>query len=214
MKHCRKCAIQIDGDARICRRCGAILEEPPTDGDEAALAGAGESGGAPFFAPRGPIAGDARPNPVDEFVQAPADWICQECGEAIEPQFDACWHCGTQRDGTRLPDFTDESGGEDPPAAAENWAANQATAAGPIAPPRGCLRCGSTEIIAGVKVVTYAAGDPTCGRIELMAVEDHERLLFMGRQARLTADVCGQCGHVELRAENVPGLRGPHRAGG
>ncbi len=211
MMHCRKCAIEIDGDARICRRCGAILEEPSAEVAESATGPAGESSRTRLLATK---ARDARPNPVDEFVQAPADWACPACGETIEPQFDACWHCGTNRDGTRLPDFTDESLDEDPPVAAENWAASQALAARPVAPPRGCLRCGSTEIIAGVKVVSFAAGEPTCGHIELMAVEDHERLLFMGRQARLTADVCAQCGHVELRAENVPGLPSAHREGG
>ncbi len=26
-------------------------------------------------------------------------WTCSKCGEAIEPQFDACWNCATFRDG-------------------------------------------------------------------------------------------------------------------
>ena len=72
--------------------------------------------------------------------------------------------------------------------------------------PRLPALCGSDRIIAGVNVVSFAAEEQTVGRLELMAVEDHERLLFMGRQARLTADVCANCGHVELRAENVRGL--------
>ncbi|MCU0805163.1 MAG: DUF2007 domain-containing protein [Burkholderiales bacterium] len=24
-------------------------------------------------------------------------WRCAACGEAIEPQFTACWHCGSER---------------------------------------------------------------------------------------------------------------------
>lgn len=26
-----------------------------------------------------------------------APWKCRSCGEENEPQFDACWHCGTAR---------------------------------------------------------------------------------------------------------------------
>jgi len=29
-------------------------------------------------------------------LDAPA-WSCSACGEAIEPQFSACWRCGTPR---------------------------------------------------------------------------------------------------------------------
>ncbi|KGC03150.1 DUF2007 domain-containing protein [Burkholderia multivorans] len=27
-----------------------------------------------------------------------APWRCRHCGEALEAQFTACWHCGTVRD--------------------------------------------------------------------------------------------------------------------
>jgi hypothetical protein len=29
-------------------------------------------------------------------IAAP-DWRCQKCGEALEGQFSACWHCGASR---------------------------------------------------------------------------------------------------------------------
>ncbi len=29
----------------------------------------------------------------------PADaWLCPQCGQKIEGQFDACWHCGAERE--------------------------------------------------------------------------------------------------------------------
>jgi len=39
---------------------------------------------------------------VKEFLEQPLDqsrppWPCPSCGEQIEGQFDACWHCGTTR---------------------------------------------------------------------------------------------------------------------
>lgn len=41
---------------------------------------------------------------IDSVIRAPAlppgaDWICRECGERVEGQFDACWRCSAERDG-------------------------------------------------------------------------------------------------------------------
>jgi len=30
-------------------------------------------------------------------VQPGAPWICEECGEQLEPQFTSCWRCGRDR---------------------------------------------------------------------------------------------------------------------
>jgi len=35
-------------------------------------------------------------------------WRCPKCGEQIDPEFDACWNCGTGRDGTLAADFQAE----------------------------------------------------------------------------------------------------------
>ena len=32
-------------------------------------------------------------------------WNCQRCGEVLEATFDACWKCGTSREGTADPTF-------------------------------------------------------------------------------------------------------------
>lgn len=37
---------------------------------------------------------------IDEVVAAPlntASWVCPQCNELIEGQFDLCWHCGSPR---------------------------------------------------------------------------------------------------------------------
>jgi hypothetical protein len=36
-------------------------------------------------------------------------WTCSKCGEPIEPQFDACWNCGTSNTGVEDPDFPSET---------------------------------------------------------------------------------------------------------
>ena len=38
-------------------------------------------------------------------------WECNKCHERIEDSFDACWNCGTSRDGVEDPSFRK---GEDP----------------------------------------------------------------------------------------------------
>ena len=210
MKQCLKCAIQVDDGAKICRRCGSILEEIAAADDAARASPATSSPSS-----SGPPDPSPLPDPIDQFVAESFEWSCPGCGEQIERQFDACWKCGTNREGSSLPDFTLESDDDEPAARDEFEVPAEASLPADlpghadqqsIPRSRDCLRCGSDKIITGVNVVSFASGELAAGRLELMALEDHERMLFMGRQARLTADVCGNCGHVELRAENVRGL--------
>lgn len=37
-------------------------------------------------------------------------WRCPKCGEQIDPKFNACWNCGTGRDGTLAADFRADPG--------------------------------------------------------------------------------------------------------
>lgn len=39
-------------------------------------------------------------------------WACANCRENVEDQFDACWKCGTSRDGKLNLDFVSQSSGE------------------------------------------------------------------------------------------------------
>ena len=43
-------------------------------------------------------------------------WTCPECGSKVDASFDLCWRCGTDRDGTRDPNFrsADRQGPIDP----------------------------------------------------------------------------------------------------
>lgn len=34
-------------------------------------------------------------------AQSPPSWTCRRCGQTIEPQFTACWNCGTEREDPR-----------------------------------------------------------------------------------------------------------------
>jgi len=37
-------------------------------------------------------------------------WTCATCGEQIEDTFDACWKCGTSKDGVADPGFAADAG--------------------------------------------------------------------------------------------------------
>jgi acetyl esterase/lipase len=48
-------------------------------------------------------------------------WNCPKCGKRIDNVFDACWKCGTARDGTIAPDFQAERRNSDEPDAESEW---------------------------------------------------------------------------------------------
>jgi hypothetical protein len=51
-------------------------------------------------------------------------WHCQKCGEEIEGSFDACWKCGTSRDGAEPAEFwveTDVQDAEPPDTPGPRW---------------------------------------------------------------------------------------------
>lgn len=46
------------------------------------------------------LASTEAPLPASDSPQiASASWRCPNCGELIEPEFTACWKCGTERPG-------------------------------------------------------------------------------------------------------------------
>jgi ribosomal protein S27AE len=61
-----------------------------------------------------------------------------------------------------------------------------------------CPRCGSTTVIPSVPI--RAQGERSSGRLAAYVDSDPEALFLKNRMySRLLADVCGECGHVELR---------------
>jgi hypothetical protein len=66
-------------------------------------------------------------------------WQCSQCGQTVETQFEACWKCGTSREGTKDTSFTPEQspagGGDSEPGAGESsgrasWVASPEECAG------------------------------------------------------------------------------------
>jgi RNA polymerase subunit RPABC4/transcription elongation factor Spt4 len=179
MRECPKCSSQYGDDAKICRTCGAILEavaEKPSPGVE----------------------DNAPPHEEDNPHEAASvrqhSWTCSQCGQSVPPSFEVCWNCGTSQDGVPDPDFSKEPVSNDGPSTRQK----QGTAAERI--DRLCPKCGSAKIIPGTRILDQ--GQYSDGKLQVVVDGDPDALIFKNRlYDQLTADICGECGHVELTVE-------------
>jgi hypothetical protein len=65
-----------------------------------------------------------------------------------------------------------------------------------------CPRCGSRDVIPGVRIVDRGHGNVKRD-LQVEIYENPTALLFKGTHAgTLTAAICGACGHVELSVAN------------
>lgn len=63
------------------------------------------------------------------------------------------------------------------------------------------LRCHSTKIIPGVTVMDQ--GQHLDGELKVVVFGNPEALIFKNRlYGQVKADICGKCGHIELRVTN------------
>jgi hypothetical protein len=189
MRKCPKCSSQYGDDVRICRTCGAILaaasQEPPQP---------------PVGSDPSPCEDEEEAAEVAAIEQDP--WKCQGCGQAVPGSFEVCWNCGTSRDGTPDPNFCKESAlGDDEPWEAD--ATEQPANAGE--PERECRACGSAKVIPDAIILNQ--GEPIVGKLLVAVDGDPEALVFKNRlYGQLTADICGDCGHVELKVKDPAAL--------
>jgi predicted nucleic-acid-binding Zn-ribbon protein len=107
-------------------------------------------------------------------------WNCEECSEAIEDNFDACWNCGTARDGTPNPHFQREGKGnaQDDPAVEEA----EEKFATKIAERFKCSKCEHAD--AEVKRTS--------------TISRHIGLLSFPHEQRFVAVSCTLCGFTEF----------------
>ena len=110
-------------------------------------------------------------------------WNCEECSEAIDENFDACWNCGTARDGTPNPHFQRENTGD-----AQNDSGDE-TFATTISDRFKCSKCEHTD--ARVRRVTNIGVD--VGIFSRTSVD------------RFVAVVCTQCGFTEFYDSQITG---------
>lgn len=111
-------------------------------------------------------------------------WKCVTCGEMVESSFDACWNCGTSKDGVEDPAFVRLAKERDSPAVEK-----------PVEPakPMACLRCNTELEHLGTKHFHEGRNWGVLGELgELFVKRD-----------RFNVYACPQCGRVELFVDGV-----------
>ena len=211
MRICPKCSKRVSGDSKICRDCGAILEDIPED----SVPGPGVESTTPFGFPSAvkhqepvveAMSESQEPTPPD--TEAPP-WKCPQCGELVPGTFDICWKCQTTRDGERteqsepvfFPEIVDASRPNVESETAKFLKSLEVDQ--PEVPPSqsACPRCGSSKMMYGVTVQDQGEGSNR--NLRVVVCGDPSALIFKDRlYGELKANICGDCGHVELRVAN------------
>ncbi len=204
MRKCPKCARLYDDPVRICRPCGAFLEAVADGGvqEEENLEAPPDMAESPAVLT--PVAKERaqREEPPPDMDGPPPrrsnrSWQCPQCQQSVPGTFDVCWNCGTSRSGIPDADFVKAPLDSPPHGAEEKPAAQEAARRHG----RQCAKCGSTKIIPKVRVLDQ--GQHSNGDLQVVVYGNPEALVFKDRlYGKLTADICGECGHVELRVEN------------
>jgi hypothetical protein len=192
MRRCVKCSITYTDSSKICRSCGAILEDVADSS-------------APNVALRGDereqlelIAEQALSTEVQgsrDRVKVKHAWACSRCGEEVPGSFDVCWNCGTDQRGVENPDFADWK-----TEANVDAAVVEAKRVNPIGAAR-CSVCGSVRMIQGARIEAHEGS-----LIKIVAYADPEAAFDDRVWGDVTANVCGDCGHVQLRVSNAKEL--------
>jgi hypothetical protein len=180
--------------SKICRSCGAILEEVAGESPSPLAMRLDEREQLELIAEQALSSVDQAPK---DRLQVKYAWTCSECAERVPGTFDICWNCGTDRNGVVAPrnleaDANTEAIDSPPP--------RQGDSAKVGVEPR-CTVCGSTKVVPNVQVLDQ--GQHSGGTLQVVIYGDPDAIIFKDRLwGKIRADICGQCGHVQLRVNN------------
>ncbi len=218
MPKCPNCAQPVAEGRKICRNCGGIIEEPadgivpavvvtptpakePASGDEPSTPEVDDV--AAHEQPTEEARSDTAQEPAAKQSDQQTAWTCPHCGRDVPERFDLCWNCQNPRWSTPTLD----------PPAAEAITPPRQDQRGPQdiieaslvdeldVGPGKCPRCGSANTMRGVTVRDEGQG--SSGKLKVTVAGNPSALVFKDRlYGELKADICGDCGHVELRVSN------------
>ncbi len=135
------------------------------------------------------------PPDMDEPLSSERPWPCPQCHKPVPSTFDVCWNCGTSRNGSLDPSFIREPL-DIPRDEPEEPATQEAARHHGLQ----CPKCGSSKIIPKARVLAHGEHS---GDVQVVIYGNPQALIFTAPLfGRLTADICGDCGHVELRVAN------------
>ena len=210
MRICPKCSKRVSGDSKICRDCGAILEDIPEDSVPGPVVESTTPFGSPSAAMHQESVGEVlaelqEPTPPD--TEAP--WKCPQCGELVPGTFDICWKCQTLRDGEGIeqsepvffPEIVDASRPNVESETARFLKSMEVDQREVPPLQSACLRCGSSKMMSGVTVQDQGEGSNR--NLRVVVYGDPSALIFKDcLYGEVKANICGDCGHVELRVAN------------
>ncbi len=120
-------------------------------------------------------------------------WDCRQCKEEVPESLDVCWNCGTHQDGTPDPNFVREP--------LDELAAGQQLPTPCVRPGYRCPTCGSTKLIPDTWILDQGQGSDH--QLYAVVLGNPDALVFKERvYGALTADICGDCGHADLKVNN------------
>jgi hypothetical protein len=214
MRKCPKCEKTYPDEAKICRTCGAILE--PCKLPEIAPREKPKS--EPELITMADVVDD-RSNEealtANDSQKNLPNWICPSCKKTVPGNFDVCWNCFTTREGEFDPDFAETITRADiaedqvdeeefliDDAEEINLEDNDKKISPKQVNRTCCPRCGSDKIIRDAHPIDH--GDHNISdNLTLVVYGNPEALIFKDRlSGTLSADICGNCGHVEFRVDN------------
>jgi hypothetical protein len=211
MLRCRNCEHIAGPGQQVCLECGGILDYVPDD--PANANDTQEPGPTPDTLPAtgadvatiaaSPGVSDDRGDISASAARAGRAWKCKKCGETVPGNFDLCWKCMATRSGEQLPDVPDEISEVDvldQDAEPIDVGSDLRTDNRNVSQIR-CRRYGSAKIILNVTVVDQ--GEYSDGRLKVKVSGNPEALIFKDSlYGEIKADICGECGLMELHVSN------------
>jgi hypothetical protein len=184
MRRCPKCDSRFGDDAKICRTCGAILEIAGEDLPQAVEAD--------------PLPPEEEDDADEATPVSRQPWTCPQCKQDVPGGFEVCWNCGTSEDGVADPHFSKDAESDENTESHAAWQTPEITAdVTHDSNGRVCVKCGSAKMIPDARMLNEGvSGEP-----QLVVDANPDALIFKDRLfGQIVADICGDCGHVELRA--------------
>ena len=211
MLRCRNCEHIAGPGQQVCLECGGILDyvpDDPANADDTQEPGPmpdrlpGNGTGVTKIAEQSDTSDEEDDATDDEEVAGP-EWKCPKCGETVPGNFDQCWKCMATRSGESLPDVPREISEVDaldqelePIDVGSDHRKDDRNAS-----QVRCRGCGSAKIILNVTVVDQ--GEYSDGRLKVKVSGNPEALIFKDSlYGEIKADICGECGLMELHVSN------------
>ena len=134
----------------------------------------------------------------DDTNEQEPTWSCRRCRCEMPDTMDACWNCGANREGVPDPDFVKEPSDSASTASTDGHSPK-------LRRDLRCSKCGSMKVIADATIEDQ--GHRSDGYLRVVVYGRPSAIIMKDRMyGVLTADICADCGHAELKVANAQNL--------